>query len=121
MTFQEVLQLIPVIVDTNLMTQVIRDCAKMDNGLEWNLSAGVSKVPVCVYTHYNHIPLYVGIECDLPDYPTNGKVALSETTFMNNATYSCSDGYKLNGSAVRMCNATGHWVPDKPACDRKCI
>ena len=68
----------------------------------------------------SHVPIHIAIECDLIDPSiTGGSVELSGTTFMSNATYSCSEGYKLNGSAVRMCDATEHWVPDEPTCDRR--
>ena len=45
---------------------------------------------------------------------------LSGTTFMNSATYSCNDGYSLNGDNLRECNASGHWVPDEPTCECTC-
>ena len=72
----------------------------------------ISSIRILIFMH-------TAVVCNQLHHPTNGSVVFSETTFMSSATYSCSEGYKLNGSAVRMCNATGHWIPDEPACDRR--
>ena len=63
---------------------------------------------------------YIAVGCNQLNNPMDGYVQLSGTTFMNNATYSCKEGYELNGDNVRVCNASGRWVPDEPTCERTC-
>ena len=99
----------------------MKEDVTMDNGLECNLYARVSKIEIYPHCKQKSIHTHAAVECDQLGYLTNGNVVLSGFTFMNNATYNCSEGYTLNGSAVRMCNATGHWVPEEPACDCKYI
>ena len=40
----------------------------------------------------------------------------SGTTFMSTATYSCNNGYELNGSSTRTCSSDGMWTPAAPIC-----
>jgi len=50
--------------------------------------------------------------------PANGKVQLTAgTTFGQSAYYSCLEGYALNGTGTRTCNASGKWTPEAPTCD----
>ncbi len=52
----------------------------------------------------------------------NGLVSTSSgTTFMNTATYTCDDGYTLNGVSTRTCQANGTWSLTAPTCDRECF
>ncbi len=52
----------------------------------------------------------------------NGQVSTSSgTTFMNTATYTCDDGYNLNGALDRTCQANGNWSLTAPTCDRECF
>ena len=64
----------------------------------------------------NTIPVVVCPELMDPD---NGQVELSDTVFGSAATYSCDDGYNLNGSVSRMCMADGQWSGLDPACQSK--
>ena len=43
------------------------------------------------------------------------------TIFMSTATYSCDNGYELNGSSTRTCSSNGMWTPAAPICDRKLV
>ena len=40
---------------------------------------------------------------------------------MNTATYTCDDGYNLNGVSDRTCRANGSWDLTAPTCDRECF
>ena len=41
---------------------------------------------------------------------------LSGTTFTSTATYSCNDGYTLEGVTTRTCLASGSWSDSAPTC-----
>lgn len=49
----------------------------------------------------------------------NGAVELTGTTFGSNATYVCNADYRVNGIAVRMCEANGMWSDNAPTCERE--
>ena len=59
-------------------------------------------------THsYLAISNYTAVDCG-PLSITNGQVVTpSGTIFMSTATYSCDNGYELNGSSTRTCNSNG--------------
>ena len=48
--------------------------------------------------------------------PENGQVSVEEVTFTSVATYSCDDGFMLNGNKRRTCQADGTWSGDNPTC-----
>lgn len=84
--------------------------------------------PVCeckfnfsaVYLNYLHD--YSAIDCGPLDYPKNGRVTVSLSTFyQSEATYHCNYGYVVNGSTHRTCNADGQWKPTESSCTRKLI
>jgi len=33
----------------------------------------------------------------------------NDTTYLSTATYSCAEGYNLNGTATVVCESDGHW------------
>ena len=56
------------------------------------------------------------VDCgDLPA-PSNGEVMVSTTEFGSTATYSCNDGYTLEGVSTRTCLASGSWSDSAPIC-----
>ena len=48
--------------------------------------------------------------------PANGLVNVSTTVFNSTATYSCNDGYSLEGDSTRTCLASGLWSGRSPQC-----
>ena len=51
----------------------------------------------------------------------NGSVNFTETTFGSISTYSCNDGFGIQGSNERVCEATGQWNGSEPLCESKPI
>ena len=60
------------------------------------------------------------MDCGALDAPDHGDVSLTGTTFDSTATYSCSDGYVLEGEQTRTCQADTEWSGTAPHCRRKC-
>lgn len=56
--------------------------------------------------------------CPIPEQPLHGKMNLTRVgaDYSNAAVYACTNGYRLNGSALRRCNATGQWEGEPPTC-----
>ena len=59
------------------------------------------------------------VDCGSLEYPDNGQVELSNTTFELTANYTCDLGYSLNGNSIRTCEANGNWSGDPPSCECK--
>ncbi len=56
----------------------------------------------------------------LPVNPTNGTVSLSQGSFYGSvATYTCNQGYRLQGGATRTCDELG-WSGSAPTCVATC-
>ena len=62
----------------------------------------------------------IAVDCGALNDPNNGDVSLTGTTFESTATYSCSDGYVLEGEQTRTCQADTEWSGTVPHCRRKC-
>ena len=64
---------------------------------------------------------YTAIDCGTIELGTlqNGLIMNSETTYNSVATYTCNDGYILNGNATRTCLETGLWSGSVPTCTSK--
>lgn len=62
--------------------------------------------------------LHAGVLCDNLFSPLNGDVSLTGTAFQDTATYTCDEGYVLNGDETRECLSTGSWSGEEPVCDR---
>ena len=59
------------------------------------------------------------IECGELPAPANGRVALSNgTRFGSRGTYTCNQGFELEGAASRMCESSGSWSGSAPTCMR---
>jgi len=57
-------------------------------------------------------------DCGNLNDPTHGTVwQTNGTTFGQTASYNCSEGYALNGTEFRTCNASGLWTLESPTCD----
>ena len=60
--------------------------------------------------------LFLARDCgDLP-VPMNGSVTGNETTYPNQLSFSCDDGFDLIGSTVRRCQADGKWSEEQATC-----
>ncbi len=66
----------------------------------------------------SHI-LHAGVDCGPLDYPKHGGVSITGTEVGSTATYSCIEGYVLDGVAMRQCQVNGEWSEDEPHCKSK--
>jgi hypothetical protein len=55
-------------------------------------------------------------DCKHPPLPLNGNVTLNLTTFGENATYTCNNGYNISGNTIRTCDNKGNWSGLLPNC-----
>ncbi|XP_020615812.1 CUB and sushi domain-containing protein 3-like isoform X2 [Orbicella faveolata] len=56
-------------------------------------------------------------DCGILSIPLNGSLTGSETTFPNEVTFSCDEGFILNGSSVRRCLSDGSWNGIQTSCE----
>ena len=63
--------------------------------------------------------LFVAKDCGPLSVPLNGSLTGNETTFPNEASFSCDDGFILNGSRTRRCQADGFWSGIQATCNGK--
>lgn len=56
-------------------------------------------------------------DCGTLAVPMNGSITGRETTFPNEVTFSCDEGFLLNGSTVRRCQADGSWSGTETSCE----
>lgn len=56
------------------------------------------------------------VDCGNLQNPDFGTVVLTGTTFGSTATYSCQNGYLLQGRTTRFCQASGDWSGEAPTC-----
>ena len=64
-------------------------------------------------------PSCVIANCPALQSPTGGSVSAPALTYGSTATYSCNNGYVLDGVATRMCQASMAWTGAAPTCDPK--
>ena len=57
--------------------------------------------------------------CSNLEPPQNGNIVTTSTQFGGRATYSCTEGYQLEGDEVRTCQANGFWSGSAPFCSSK--
>ena len=63
--------------------------------------------------------IYSDLTClELPN-PENGLVTITGTDIGDLATYSCNEGFVLEGDATRTCGQPGFWSGAEPIC--KCM
>lgn len=68
---------------------------------KWELS----KIPSCKI-----------VKCKPLGTPTNGRLALTKTSYNGHAKFTCDDGFNLIGSSTITCLANGNWSDDVPTC-----
>ena len=56
------------------------------------------------------------VTCSKLSRPANGEVFWESTEFNSIASYSCDEGYVLNGASERVCLANGFWSDRQPLC-----
>lgn len=66
------------------------------------------------------IPVFydIVVMCSRLSQPANGQVVWESTDFNSVATYSCNDGYMLNGVSEHVCQASGFWSDRPPYCSQ---
>ena len=62
------------------------------------------------------LPQCVPSDCGDLGAPQDGRVDFSSTTIGSFASYSCSVGYTLVGTATRICQPNGEWSASAPDC-----
>lgn len=60
--------------------------------------------------------LLTEINCGELDGPRFGRVSFDNTLLGALATYSCDNGFILEGNRLRMCGSDGLWAGDPPMC-----
>ncbi len=61
-------------------------------------------------------PVCIVVNCGQLVHPTNGQVNFANTIYNAVATYTCSTGFSLSGSSIRMCQTDGSWSGAAPTC-----
>ncbi|XP_063042299.1 sushi, von Willebrand factor type A, EGF and pentraxin domain-containing protein 1 isoform X3 [Engraulis encrasicolus] len=64
------------------------------------------------------VPACHPIECRAPVDIPNGKVSYGQLQFSRSVTYSCHQGYRLQGPETLTCLETGHWDQEAPTCEQ---
>ncbi len=59
---------------------------------------------------------FKAIECVKLSNPLNGLVIMEGIAFGSIATYSCEEGFNVNGQARRICESDGNWSDRAPTC-----
>ncbi|MBN3306145.1 SVEP1 protein, partial [Amia calva] len=62
-------------------------------------------------------PMCESVTCGEPPHIQNANFTLTGQTYLSNVSYECSEGYRLQGSAVLACEASGDWTTPLPVCE----
>uniref|UniRef100_A0A4W3I336 Sushi, von Willebrand factor type A, EGF and pentraxin domain containing 1 n=1 Tax=Callorhinchus milii TaxID=7868 RepID=A0A4W3I336_CALMI len=68
-------------------------------------------------TWSEEIPTCKPVMCPTPHEINNGRYYLNGSDLLSTVTYTCNDGYQLQGSSVLVCDVDGEWNDTAPACD----
>ena len=63
---------------------------------------------------------FAAIRCPRLFNPANGRVSAPLRTVGSEATYSCIDGYRLEGASTRVCQGNSDWSGEEPVCVGEC-
>ena len=61
----------------------------------------------------------VAVECPPLMNPDGGNVNVLSRMQGSTATYSCNEGYLLEGDSSRICDGTAMWTGNEPVCQSK--
>ena len=61
------------------------------------------------------------IDCGDPGTPSDGDRTGSVFTFSGTVRYRCNHGYRLSGTSIRTCEASGRWSGNKAECKGRFI
>lgn len=62
---------------------------------------------------------YIVINCGELSDPVNGMVDVTSTLHDGTATYTCNNGYTIDGPSNRTCGNQGMWSGVEPSCQSK--
>ena len=87
---------------------------------------GPSPAPTCerksISIQFCNNKLFSAIDCGNPPSPdANGSVVNTGTSLGDTATYSCNDGFFLEGTTTIYCQNDGTWSDDAPKCNRQFV
>ncbi|PKU44337.1 von willebrand factor type egf and pentraxin domain-containing protein 1 [Limosa lapponica baueri] len=57
------------------------------------------------------------VTCPSPQDISNGKYTVTGTTYLSSVSYTCDNGYSLQGPSVLVCASSGNWNSTPPACN----
>ncbi len=66
-----------------------------------------------------HLSCLSEIDCGRPPTVTNARASYNSTQLWAIATYSCNDGYEMEGQNTTQCTNNSIWASTLPACLRK--
>lgn len=92
------------------------DVATYSCNMGYSLSGSASRTCQASGNWSGTAPTCQANACPTLSPPTNGMVSPTSGTTGTVATYSCSTGYALVGTATRTCQASGDWSGSAPTC-----
>ena len=76
----------------------------------------------CTLVMFSYITLHItATPCANLTSPDDGMVTYDDNTVGSQANYSCSEGYTLNGTTTRVCQADGQWSGSEPICEGQSV
>lgn len=64
---------------------------------------------------------FTGVSCPRLVAPENGEMSALGFSYKDEATFSCLDGYIMNGTSSVTCQSDGEWDGKPPLCERKVL